>query len=95
MLIATDIAARGLDFPDVDWVLQLDCPEDVSAYIHRVGRTARYTRGAPMSRICLLAAAGPSNASKRATCVVGSSACGRQACRQALLVMEAQLVCAS
>lgn len=26
----------------VDWVLQLDCPEDVAAYIHRVGRTARY-----------------------------------------------------
>ena len=46
VLIATDIAARGLDFPSVDWVLQLDCPEDVPAYIHRVGRTARYTQGA-------------------------------------------------
>ncbi|WIA42322.1 hypothetical protein OEZ86_008336 [Tetradesmus obliquus] len=43
VLFATDIAARGLDFPDVDWVLQADCPEDVAAYIHRVGRTARYT----------------------------------------------------
>lgn len=42
MLIATDIAARGLDFPAVDWVVQVDCPEDVETYVHRVGRTARY-----------------------------------------------------
>lgn len=43
VLFATDVAARGLDFPNVDWVVQADCPEDVPAYIHRVGRTARYT----------------------------------------------------
>lgn len=42
VLFATDIAARGLDFPSVDWVLQLDAPEDAETYIHRVGRTARY-----------------------------------------------------
>lgn len=41
-LFATDIAARGLDFPAVDWVVQLDAPEDADTYIHRVGRTARY-----------------------------------------------------
>lgn len=41
VLFATDIAARGLDFPTVDWVLQLDCPEDWKIYNHRVGRTAR------------------------------------------------------
>ncbi|KAG0423052.1 hypothetical protein HPB47_001145 [Ixodes persulcatus] len=41
VLIATDIAARGLDFPAVNWVIQLDCPEDVNTYIHRAGRTAR------------------------------------------------------
>jgi len=43
-LFATDVAARGLDFPAVDWVVQVDCPEDVDTYIHRVGRTARYER---------------------------------------------------
>lgn len=42
VLFATDIAARGLDFPSIDWVIQLDAPEDADTYIHRVGRTARY-----------------------------------------------------
>ncbi|XP_028300224.1 probable ATP-dependent RNA helicase DDX10 [Gouania willdenowi] len=45
VLLATDIAARGLDFPSVHWVLQFDCPEDADTYIHRVGRTARYRQG--------------------------------------------------
>lgn len=42
VLFATDVASRGLDFPIVNWVIQLDCPEDATAYIHRAGRTARH-----------------------------------------------------
>ncbi|KAI3385812.1 hypothetical protein SNEBB_002235 [Seison nebaliae] len=40
-LIATDLASRGLDFPSVEWIVQMDCPFDIETYIHRVGRTAR------------------------------------------------------
>ncbi|KAF9257774.1 DEAD-domain-containing protein [Marasmius fiardii PR-910] len=53
VLFATDIAARGLDFPSVDWVLQLDAPEDAETYVHRVGRTARYeSKGNALLFLC-------------------------------------------
>lgn len=41
LLLATDIAARGLDIEDVDYVFNLDLPEDEKIYLHRAGRTGR------------------------------------------------------
>ncbi|HEX3301135.1 MAG TPA: DEAD/DEAH box helicase [Actinomycetota bacterium] len=45
VLIATDVAARGLDLEDITHVINYDAPADEKAYVHRVGRTARAGRG--------------------------------------------------
>uniref|UniRef100_A0A2M4BHJ5 ATP-dependent RNA helicase n=1 Tax=Anopheles marajoara TaxID=58244 RepID=A0A2M4BHJ5_9DIPT len=41
LLLCTDVLARGIDIPEVDWVLQWDPPSNAAAFVHRVGRTAR------------------------------------------------------
>ncbi len=41
VLVATDVAARGLDVDDVTHVINYQCPEDAMTYVHRIGRTAR------------------------------------------------------
>jgi ATP-dependent RNA helicase DDX55/SPB4 len=40
-LLCTDVAARGLDVSNVNWVVQFDAPQDPAFYVHRVGRSAR------------------------------------------------------
>ena len=45
ILVCTDVAARGLNIPDVDWIVQFDPPHEVREYVHRVGRTARSGKG--------------------------------------------------
>ena len=53
LLIATDVAARGLHIPDVSHVFNYDLPQDVEDYVHRIGRTARFgASGEAISFIC-------------------------------------------
>lgn len=53
MMIATDVAARGLHIPDVSHVINYDLPQDAEDYVHRIGRTARFgASGEAISFIC-------------------------------------------
>uniref|UniRef100_A0A4W3J2D5 ATP-dependent RNA helicase n=1 Tax=Callorhinchus milii TaxID=7868 RepID=A0A4W3J2D5_CALMI len=45
ILVCTDVMARGIDIPEVHWVLQYDPPSNASAFVHRCGRTARIGHG--------------------------------------------------
>ena len=44
ILVATDVAARGIDVDDVDMVFNYDLPQDEEYYVHRIGRTGRAGR---------------------------------------------------
>ena len=53
VLVATDVAARGLHIPDVTHVINFDLPQDAPDYVHRIGRTARLgARGEAISFAC-------------------------------------------
>ena len=41
VLVATDVASKGLDFPDIQHVINYDMPEEIENYVHRIGRTGR------------------------------------------------------
>lgn len=44
ILVATDVISRGIDFGDVEYIFQLDPPDDPDNFVHRIGRTARVNR---------------------------------------------------
>jgi ATP-dependent RNA helicase RhlE len=52
VLIATDISARGIDIPDVEYVVNYDLPESPEHYVHRVGRTGRGTMSGQAISFC-------------------------------------------
>jgi len=53
LLIATDVAARGIDVDDIDYVINYDLPQDEEDYVHRIGRTSRMGKsGTAISLVC-------------------------------------------
>ncbi len=52
ILIATDVTARGIDIPDVDYVINYDLPDKAENYVHRVGRTGRGTKKGQAVSFC-------------------------------------------
>ncbi|OIO73054.1 MAG: hypothetical protein CO186_03300 [Zetaproteobacteria bacterium CG_4_9_14_3_um_filter_49_83] len=54
VLVATDVSARGIDVPDIDFVINYDLPEKVENYVHRVGRTGRGLRKGEAISFCSL-----------------------------------------
>jgi ATP-dependent RNA helicase RhlE len=52
VLIATDVSARGIDIPDVDYVINYDLPDVAENYVHRVGRTGRGTKKGIATSFC-------------------------------------------
>ncbi len=52
ILIATDVSARGIDIPNVDYVINYDLPEEPENYVHRIGRTGRGTQKGQAYSFC-------------------------------------------
>ena len=54
IMVATDIAARGLDIDRISHVINFDMPDTADAYIHRIGRTGRAKRTGEAFSLCLV-----------------------------------------
>ncbi|KAK9738498.1 Helicase conserved C-terminal domain [Popillia japonica] len=52
VLVATDVASKGLDFPEVQHVINYDMPDDVENYVHRIGRTAKQKIPTFLAELC-------------------------------------------
>ena len=52
ILIATDVAARGIDVSDIDYVINYDIPQNIEYYVHRIGRTGRAGKSGIAITIC-------------------------------------------
>lgn len=52
ILIATDVAARGIDVNDIDYVINYDIPQNIEYYVHRIGRTGRAGKSGTAITIC-------------------------------------------
>ncbi len=52
ILVATDVAARGIDVSDIDYVVNFDIPKETDSYVHRIGRTGRAGRTGTAMTLC-------------------------------------------
>jgi ATP-dependent RNA helicase DeaD len=94
LLVATDVAARGLDVDDITHVIHYDLPDDLDVYTHRSGRTARagksgvsWVFASPSERYRLRLL----ERNLKITFTVGKVPDGREACRRMLLAMATKL----
>ena len=87
-LVATDVAARGLDLDDISHVINFDPPEDDKGYVHRVGRTGRAGRAGTGSRSSSPSSRRTSAGSPRASVTRRSSRAPARAARPASCLHE-------
>ena len=65
ILIATDVSARGIDIPNINYVINYDLPDKAENYVHRVGRTGRGTKKGIAISFCSLGRKNPTGGNPR------------------------------